>query len=171
MVSIKSNAERDPRVALFMRFMGISGQQSLPFSVFQFYLHLIKATNVQVNYIYKHEDPSTITLSYQKVMYGFRELLSQTNAFNRRNVMTQLRNACVITTQNPTISRDLTFNMFETYRYTVERLLKSQHYRSFSDLLNALFEWNVKEVARKRQDKNRAGNTQQKDGRLKRGGS
>ena len=98
MVSIKSNAERDPRVALFMRFMGISGQQSLPFSVFQFYLHLIKATNVQVNYIYKHEDPSTITLSYQKVMYGFRELLSQTNAFNRRNVMTQLRNACVITT-------------------------------------------------------------------------
>lgn len=30
--------------------------------------------------------------------------------------------------------------MFETYRYLVERVLKSQKYRSFSELLNALFE-------------------------------
>lgn len=30
--------------------------------------------------------------------------------------------------------------MFETYRYLLEKVLKSQKYRSFSELLNALFE-------------------------------
>ena len=34
LVSIKANAHKDPRVNLFMRFLGLGGYHSLPFSVF-----------------------------------------------------------------------------------------------------------------------------------------
>lgn len=65
LVSIKFHAPRDYRVNLFMRFLGLGGYQSLPFSVFIFYLTLIKATNVDTEYIYRSTvDPAEITLSY-----------------------------------------------------------------------------------------------------------
>ena len=54
--------------------------------------------------------------------------------------MTSLRHASKIVAQNPVILRELSFTMFETYRYLVDKVLKSQKYRSFSDLLNTLFE-------------------------------
>ena len=84
LVSIKANADRDARVSLFMRFMGLGGYHSLPFSVFRFYLHLLKATNVDIDAFYKNQDPAEINLSYQKVMFGYKELLNKTNIFNRR---------------------------------------------------------------------------------------
>jgi hypothetical protein len=87
LVSIKFHASRDYRVSLFMRFLGLGGYQSLPFSCFSFYLHLVKATNVDVEHIYKSTvDPAHINLSYQKVMYGYKDLISKTNIFNRRNI-------------------------------------------------------------------------------------
>lgn len=55
LVSIKAHSTRDYRVSLFMRFLGLGGYHSLPFSVFQYYLHLIKATNVEVEHIFKKE--------------------------------------------------------------------------------------------------------------------
>lgn len=64
LVSIKKHAERDPRVGIFMRFLGLGGYFSLPFSVFQFYLHLLKATNIEIDQIYRNIDPTSITLSY-----------------------------------------------------------------------------------------------------------
>lgn len=146
LVSIKANADRDPRVALFMRFLGLGGYQTLPFSVFQFYLHMLKSTNVQIEHIFRHNEPEGITLSFKKVMFGLKDLLAKTNAFNRRNVMILLRQACQVTTQNPVIEKHLSFTMFETYRYTIEKLLKSPKYKSFSDLLNALFEEHARQV-------------------------
>ena len=112
----------------------------MPFSVFRYYLHLLKATNVQVEEVFKNADPASITLSYQKVMKGYRSLIEKTNIFNRRNIMTQLRHNSKINANNPVILRDLSFSMFETYRYLVERVLKSTKYRSFSELLNQLYE-------------------------------
>ena len=124
-----------------MRFLGLGGYHSLPFSVFTYYLHLLKATNVEIEHAFKKMEPDEdITLSYQKVMFGYKDLIAKTNIFNRRNVMTELRQAGVIHANNPTILKELSFSMFETYRYTVEKLLKSQRYRSFSDLLSVLFE-------------------------------
>ena len=73
-------------------------------------------------------------------MFGYKDLIAKTNIFNRRNIMTQLRHASVIHAQNPIILKELSFSMFETYRYIVERVLKSPKYRSFSELLNSLFE-------------------------------
>ena len=72
-------------------------------------------------------------------MYGYKDLLATTNIFNRRNCMTQLRDESKISANNPIILKELTFSMFETYRYIVEKLLKSK-YRSFSDILNTTFE-------------------------------
>lgn len=54
--------------------------------------------------------------------------------------MTQLRHNSKINANNPIILRELSFSMFETYRYLVDRVIKSQKYRSFSELLNQLFE-------------------------------
>lgn len=139
-MSIKAHADRDPRVNLFMRFLGLSGFHSLPFSIFRFYLHLLKATNVKVVEVFENTDPASITLSYQKVMRGFRGLIEKTNIFNRRNIMTQLRHNSKIMANNPVILRELSFSMFETYRYLVERVLKSTKYKSFSELLNQLYE-------------------------------
>lgn len=65
LVSIKAHAERDNRVNLFMRFMGLGGYHSLPFSVFTYYLHLLKATNVEIEHAFKKMEPDEdITLSY-----------------------------------------------------------------------------------------------------------
>ena len=72
-------------------------------------------------------------------MYGYKELLATTNIFNRRNCMTQLRDESKIDANNPIILKELTFSMFETYRYIVEKLLISK-YRSFSEILNTAFE-------------------------------
>lgn len=89
LVSIKAHSGRDYRVSLFMRFLGLGGYHSLPFSVFTYYLHLIKSTNMDVEYIYKKEydDDDVITLSYQKVIFGFKDLIAKTNIFNKRNIM------------------------------------------------------------------------------------
>ena len=73
-------------------------------------------------------------------MFGYKQLLEKTNIFNRRNMMTQLRHVSVINASNPVILKELSFAMFETYRYIVEKVLRSHKYRSFSDLLNSLFE-------------------------------
>ena len=144
MVSIKVNAERDPRIDLFHRFIGLSTKNTLSWSVFYFYLKLIKASNVKVDYIFSNVEPSEITISYQKVLHGFKDLINETDSFNRRNIFTELRSSCQIITKNTIIARDLTFNMFETYRYIVEKLLSSNKYRSFSELLNLLFEWHAR---------------------------
>lgn len=64
LVSIKAHAHRDPRINLFMRFLGLGGYHSLPFSVFRYYLHLLKSTNVKVEEVFANADPSEITLSY-----------------------------------------------------------------------------------------------------------
>ncbi len=122
-----------------MRLLGLGGYHSLPFSILQYYLHLVKATNCDVESIFKNTDPKELAISYQKVMYGYKELLATTNIFNRRNCMTQLRDESKITANNPIILKELTFSMFETYRYIVEKLLKSK-YKSFSDILNTAFE-------------------------------
>ena len=143
-VSIKVNADRDPRIDLFHRFLGISAKNALSWSVFNFYLKLVRASNLKVHYIYSNIDPSEIKINYQKVVHGYRDLIINTNAFNRRNIFSQLRSSCQIITKNTVIARDLTFNMFETYRYTVEKLLRSNKYRSFSDLLNELYDQHTK---------------------------
>ena len=41
---------------------------------------------------------------------------------------------------NPVILKELSFAMFETYRYLCDKLAASKRYRSFSDLLHRLFE-------------------------------
>ena len=74
-------------------------------------------------------------------MFGYKDLINITNIFNRRNIMSQLRDESKIFANNPMIQRELTFSMFESYRYVVEKLLKSK-YRSFSDLFNMTFEKN-----------------------------
>ena len=88
LVSIKANAHRDPRVSLMQRFLNLSGYASLPFSVFKFYMHLLKATNIDLEFFFQDMNASEITLSYQKCMSGFKDLLSKTNIFNRRLIMT-----------------------------------------------------------------------------------
>lgn len=81
---------------LMMRFLGLGGFHSLPFSVFKFYLHLLKATNIDMEFFYQDISASEIKLSYQKCMSGFKELCAKTDVFNRRLIMTQLRQNSIV---------------------------------------------------------------------------
>ena len=56
-----------------MRFMGLGGYRSLPFSVFMEYLHLLKSTNVDIETVYKNIETEKLTMSYTKVMKGFKK--------------------------------------------------------------------------------------------------
>lgn len=128
-----------------MKFLGLTDHGSLPYSVFHFFLQLIKATNIEVTTIYSG-DITRQYINYQKVMFGYRELLNKTNAFNRRNIFMQLRHASEVVANNVTILKELSFTMFSTYRLIVEKVAKSQKYRSFSEFLNALFDLKSKGV-------------------------
>jgi len=52
LVSLKEYSERDSRIALFLKFVGLHGNDSLPFTIFNFYVDLIKATNIEVHALY-----------------------------------------------------------------------------------------------------------------------
>lgn len=49
MVSVMFYATKDSRVEMFKRFIGLNGLGNWPFSVFKFYLQMLKATNIKVS--------------------------------------------------------------------------------------------------------------------------
>ena len=67
--------------------------------------------------------------------------------------MTKLRHASKIIANNPVILQQLSFDMFETYKYMCDKILKSNKYRAFSDVLHRLYENHSHHVENNRKKK------------------
>ena len=138
LVSIKTHAEKDARVNLYYKFLGLGGHSSLPFSIFAFYMSLLKASNVQISEVYT-KDITQIEISYQRVKLGLKDLLAKANRFTRSQILSQLSKCARIKARNLVMRRGLDFVLYEAHRDVVERMLKSGKYRSFGDVLSQLF--------------------------------
>jgi len=79
-VSIVSYQKRDSRIALVGKFMGIQSHDQLPSSVFNFYIHLVKHANIDINTLFTG-DITKINVSYNQVNIAFKNLISQLDDF------------------------------------------------------------------------------------------
>ena len=145
LVSFQVHADKDARVDLYYKFLGLGGPGSLPFSIFAFYVGLLKAANVQISEVYAR-DITQIQVGYLRVKLGLRDLLAKADRFTRNRILSQLSKCAKVVALNPAIRRGVDFVLYETYRDVVERMLKSDKYRSFGDVLSQLF----RQEARKR---------------------
>lgn len=59
------HAPRDSRVDMFGRFMGLTGTNNWPFSVFRYYLQMLKVSNIQISTLFtKDSNWSEIFINY-----------------------------------------------------------------------------------------------------------
>lgn len=73
LASVEAHRKKDTRIELFRKFVGLD-LDKLPYSIFERYVQLIKATGVPVQSLFM-QNMSTMYVDYSKVRHTFKDLL------------------------------------------------------------------------------------------------
>lgn len=129
--------------------MGLNGTGNWPFSVFRFYLQLLKSTNIVIQTLYAVEtDLSETYVSYNTITVFLRDLLDKvkTNPFLKDGIYRELQKSIKVICPNPIITKYMDVEVYEFYRELVERMTKSRSPKSFSELLSTLYGGDASQV-------------------------
>ena len=81
MLSFIHHGPKDLRVDFFKRFMCLDVTGRWPFSVFKFFLEMVRATNINITTLFGHETVLAETyISYKQVFIFFKDLVLKIGA-------------------------------------------------------------------------------------------
>ena len=140
MVSILTHAVKDSRVEMFKRFIGLNGLGNWPFSVFKFYLQMLKSTNIKVTTLINAEtDLTEVYMNYKNSLTLMRGFLESCNVFLKNSIYQALQKSAKVQCPNPVLQRILDIETYEIYRELIERAWKGKQTKSFVELLSLLY--------------------------------
>ena len=119
-----------------------SGNGNWPFSVFRFYLMMLRATNISIQSLYTPEtDWNETYINYKNVIVFFKEFFAKinTNAFLKDSMYKALSKAIKISSPNPIITKLIDVETYEAFIELNEKLQRALRVRSFTELLSVLF--------------------------------
>ena len=73
-LSIKTHEEKDDRLKLFSKFLGLSGTVSdLPYLLFRHYLYMLKIIKVSISDLFSMEKKKSQLIPFQKIQKAIKD--------------------------------------------------------------------------------------------------
>ena len=137
LASLEALRKKDGRIELFRKFVGLD-MDRLPYSIFERYVTMIKATNVHVTNLLT-QNMAHMFVDYNRVRHTFKDLLRGASDLVQKDVYEQLRRYTKVMTDNPNISKSLELEDYEVFKDLQEQTIRSK-FKSTANVLKALFE-------------------------------
>ena len=76
-ISIKVNEDKDDRLKLFSKFLGLDGAVSrLPITMLKHYLYMLRIAKVSITEIFQKEMRQKLMISYTRIQKALREQIA-----------------------------------------------------------------------------------------------
>lgn len=101
-LSIKTHEDKDDRLKLFAKFLGLSGTVSdLPYLLFRHYLYMLKIIKVSITDLFNMEQKKKQMISYSKVQKAIKDQVSdQLDPFTRNSIYLRLMKVVKVDCKN-----------------------------------------------------------------------
>ena len=136
LASIEAHRSKDTRLELFRKFVGLDVEK-LPYSIFERYVTMIKATNIPVQNLFTMP-LNGVYVEYPRVRYIFRELLSEASDLIHKQVYQQLQSYSKVVSGNPTLGKYLELEEYEVFRDLQDATIRSR-FKTNAMMLKSLF--------------------------------
>jgi hypothetical protein len=114
LISMDTHRKKDARIELFLKFIGLESEK-LPYSIFENYVTLIKATNISVTNLLNSPMHNQF-IDYNRVRYVFRDLFYNANELIHAEIYKNLKKYIRIISDNKMIEKNLEIDDFEVFR-------------------------------------------------------
>ena len=136
-MSIEQLRKKDTRIELFRKFIGLD-MDKLPFSIFEQYVAMIKASNIPITNLFTL-NMQNMFVDYNRVRHTFKDLLRDASEFIQKDAYLYLRRYTKVMTDNPRIVKRLELEDYEVFKDLQEQTVKSK-FKSTANILKAIFE-------------------------------
>jgi len=143
MWSVKGNENKDDRVKLFSKFIGLSpAMETLPDSIFLHYVSFLKQTNFEMKSLFSQNLKTDLRVPYMRVKKVLKDQMhDKFDVFALNTLYLQLCKVTRVASANKYLKDQIVFDIsiFEAYRSLHEKVVRSTKYKTISVMLDILF--------------------------------